>query len=227
MRLACGDFLGSDHRADVALRIIQIARTNRACRANHHTCRLQIELDAVCTEVALRRCVGGRVYVKCVVWTGLHAGFASDTAAVVEIDDSVISIMQGLSRTNFDTRCGIAVIASHHAEMTTGCRELTLFDVFDPGAEDPYRYVVLFLTSDGTRMTSDAAVVVYYKTVAQKWPPIRSSKLGDAAWPLLSRPALIRGHDVLPSLHSCQPGTNQTELTRIPLASHVSCAGPA
>jgi len=167
MRLARGDFLGRNHRAHVALRIVEIACTNRACRANHYTGRLEIELDAMCTEVALRRCVGVGVYVKCVIWTGLHAGFASDTAAVVEIDDSIISIVQGLSRTNIDTWCGIAMIASHHAEMPTGCRKLTFFDVFDPGAEDPDGYVVLFLTSHGTRMASDAAVVIYYKTVAQ------------------------------------------------------------
>ena len=167
MRLAHGDFLGSDHRADVALRIVKIAGANRACRADHYTRRLQLELDAVCAEIALRRCAGGGVYVKCVVWTGLHAGLAPDTAAVVEIDDSIISIVQGLSRTNIDTWCGIAMIASHHAEMPTGCRKLTFFDVFDPGAEDPDGYVVLFLTSHGTRMASDAAVVIYYKTVAQ------------------------------------------------------------
>src|SRR3981189_1883054 len=43
IRLSGGDFLGCDYRANVALRVVQIARDNRARRTDHHARRLEVE----------------------------------------------------------------------------------------------------------------------------------------------------------------------------------------
>src|SRR5258708_9566702 len=166
MRLTRGDLLRRDNRADMALRVVKIARDNSARRANHHARGLEVQLHAMRAKVALGGRVGLRIDIERVIRTGLHARLAPDTAAVVEIDDSIIAIVQGLGRANLDTRCVVAMITAHHAEVAARGGELALLDIFDPSAKNADRHAVLFLARDRTGMTSDTAIVVDYETVA-------------------------------------------------------------
>jgi hypothetical protein len=97
----------------------------------------------------------------------LHTRFASDAAAVVEIDDAVVTAKECARRAYVNAGRIVAMVAAHHAEMAAGVRKLTLFDVLDPGTENAKRDVVLFLASDCARVTADTAVVINYEAVPQ------------------------------------------------------------
>ena len=114
----------------------------------------------MCAEVALGCSVGIRVEIESIVWTRLHARFASDAAGVVKIDDAVVAAEQCSRRTYFNAGRIVAVIAPHHAEVAAGMRKLAFFDVFDPGAKNPNRNLVLFLTRDRARVAPNTAIVI-------------------------------------------------------------------
>jgi hypothetical protein len=80
-------------------------------------------------EVALGRCVAVGIDVQRVIGTGLRTGFASNAAAVVEIDDAVIAAEERACRADFDTRRGVAVIAAHYAEwrMVSGNSPFSMY----------------------------------------------------------------------------------------------------
>ena len=82
-------FLGGQEARDGRGRIVDVARDYGLFGANHHAGGFQPHLDAVHAVVAL---LGGLVHgidVQRVVGTGLHAAFAADTQAGVEVDDPV------------------------------------------------------------------------------------------------------------------------------------------
>src|SRR5258708_22571468 len=101
--------------------------------------RFEIGLDAMRAEVALGGGAGSWIDVKRVVGTGLHAGFASDAAAVVEINDAVVALEQRAGWANLDARRLLAMVAAHHAEMSAGGGKGALLDVLDPTSVDTDR----------------------------------------------------------------------------------------
>ena len=103
--------------------------------------------------------------VKRVVRAGLHAGFASDAAAVIEINDAIVALEERAGRTNLDAWRLLAMVAAHHAEMAAGVGKGAFLDVLDPGAEDANRDFMLILAGDRARMASDASVLVDHEAV--------------------------------------------------------------
>src|SRR5258708_39442712 len=101
--------------------------------------RFEIGLDAMRAEVALGGGAGSWIDVKRVVGTGLHAGFASDAAAVVEINDAVVALEQRAGWANLDARRLLAMVAAQHAEKAAGVREGALLGVTYTRAEDAPR----------------------------------------------------------------------------------------
>jgi hypothetical protein len=71
-------------------------------------------------EIALRSRVAVGIDIERVIGTRLQAALASDTAAVVEIDNAVIAPEERTSRADLDAGRGVTVIAAHHAEMPAG-----------------------------------------------------------------------------------------------------------
>src|SRR5262249_1749323 len=115
--LARCDLLRRDHAAYAALRIVEVARHDRLRRTYDHAGRFEAKLDTMRAEIAFGRGAGRRIDIQRVVRTRLHARFASDTSAVVEIDDPVVAAEERAGRTNLDARRAFAMIAAHHTEM--------------------------------------------------------------------------------------------------------------
>jgi len=61
--------------------------------------------------IALGRSALVRIDVKSVVWTGLHAGLATDAAIIIEVDDSIFSVEECRSWTNRSAWRILTVIA--------------------------------------------------------------------------------------------------------------------
>jgi hypothetical protein len=68
-------------------------------------------------EITFRCRVVVGINVESVVWTSLHASFASDATTVVEIYNSVRSAVQGAGGTNLGAWRVITVVAPHDAEV--------------------------------------------------------------------------------------------------------------
>ena len=193
MGLADCDLLRRNDAADMALRIVEVAGHDRLRGTNDDAGRFEIGLDAMRAEVAFGGRAGFGVNVKRVVGAGLHAGLASDTAAVVEINDAVVALEQRAGRANLDARRLLAMVASHHAEMAAGVGEGTLLDVLDPGAKDADRDLVLILAGNRAGVTSDASVLVDHEAVTHpRISPHSSSTQGRAQIETASRPRDFR-----------------------------------
>src|SRR5260370_34795363 len=92
--LARCDLSSGDDPADAALRIVEVAGHDCLRGTYDDARRFEIGLDAMRAEVALGGGAGSWIDVKRVVGTGLHAGFASEAAAAVEIHHSVVGLEQ-------------------------------------------------------------------------------------------------------------------------------------
>src|SRR5262249_62096344 len=84
----------------------------------------------------------------------------------------VSASVQRMGGTDLDTRCIVAVVAPHNAEMPTDIGKLAFLYVFYPGPEHADRNVMLFLARHRTGMASDTAVLVDYESVAQSALPV-------------------------------------------------------
>ena len=122
--------------------------------------RFEAHIDAVRAVIAFRGSVRLRIDIERVVRAGLHAGFTTDAAAVVKVDDAILSPVQCRDRTNLDAGCIVTVIAAHHRKEPSRIRELTLFDVLDPSSIDAHWDVVFRLTCNRAGMTADTAAIV-------------------------------------------------------------------
>ena len=114
--------------------------------------------------VAFRSCTCLRIDVQRIIWTSLHARFASDTTAIIKIDNPIVAVKQCRNRADFNTRRGIAVVAPHHRKQAPRMRELALFNVFDPRAVYANGHIVFRFARNRTRVASNAATVVNDKS---------------------------------------------------------------
>jgi hypothetical protein len=120
------------------------------------------------TEVALGRGVVVGIDIECIVGAGLHAAFATDTAAIVEIYDSIRTAEERVGGTNLDAGSVVAVVTSHHAEVAPGLGELAGLHVFDPGSEDSDGDLVFLLARHCAGVAADASILVNNEPVAHK-----------------------------------------------------------
>jgi hypothetical protein len=91
----------------------------------------------------------------------LHAGFAADATAIVEVNDSIVAREECSNGTNRNTGRVGAVIASHHREESPRVRKFSLLNVLHPGAINADGNVVFRFTRDSTGMTADALAIIY------------------------------------------------------------------
>jgi len=147
---------------------MHIARDDRMFRADGNTRRLQPDLDAMGTIVALGSRLTVGINVERVIGARLHARLTANTAARVEIDDAIAALKESPSRTNSDTGGISAVIAAVNKKIAPRIGKLALLDVLYPRAVNPDRNIVFGLTSHGTGMTADAFALVNNKGVFHK-----------------------------------------------------------
>ena len=95
-----------------------------------------------------------------VVRTRSHAGFASDTDRLVEIDYAIGTSEHSRSRTGRDARRVRTLVASCDLMRTPGLREHTNIDMLDIRTGDREWDIVLGLTGSRARVTADTARVV-------------------------------------------------------------------
>jgi hypothetical protein len=119
-------------------------------------------------EVALGGSVAVGIDVERIVGASLHAAFATDTAAIVEIYDSIRTAEEGVGGTNLNAGSIVAVVTSHHAEVASGLGELAGLHVFHPRSKNSDGDLVFLLARHRTGVTADTSVLVDNKPVAHK-----------------------------------------------------------
>src|SRR5712691_8076540 len=170
--------LAGDDLGNLSVRIVHIAGDDRAFGADDDAGGLQADLDAMSAIVALSGGVAVGVDVERIVGAGLHAGFAADAASIIEIDDAISAFVEGLCRANSHAGSIIAVVAAIDKEKAARVRELALFNIFDPGAVDADRDIVLGFASDSAGMAADAFPLVDDECIFHYFllPSFRSSE---------------------------------------------------
>jgi hypothetical protein len=118
------------------------------------------------TIVALRGRVVVRIDVKSIIWAGLHAGFATNAAVIVEIDNSVFPRIKRLHWADLNTGCVGTMIAAHYGEDSPCIGKLSLFNLFNIGSVDTDGNIVLTFTGRGACVTTDAFSIVNNKSVS-------------------------------------------------------------
>ena len=86
----------------------------------------------------------------------MHTAFATNTSAVIHVNNPVRSLAECLYRTNGHARCLAALITTKNGEVSPHLRERSRLRIFYPGAEAADGNLVFGLASDGTGMTADA-----------------------------------------------------------------------
>jgi hypothetical protein len=90
----------------------------------------------------------------------LRARLAADTSPVVEIDDAVFARVKRGHGTNLDAGRIGAVITAHDRKKSSRIGEFAFFDVFDPGAIDADRNLMLRFTRHGAGVAADTLAVI-------------------------------------------------------------------
>jgi hypothetical protein len=119
-------------------------------------------------EVTLRGCIRVWVDVQRVVRTGLHAALTSDAAGAVEIDDAIGTPVQRTRGADLNARSGVAMIATHNAEVPACVRELPFLDVFHPGAKHANGNVIFLFACHRTGMAADTSILVEHEAIAHE-----------------------------------------------------------
>ena len=117
------------------------------------------------TECAFCGGIGFGVEIDRVVGAGLHAGFAADANARVELDDAVCALIHGSDGTDAHAGRVGAMVAARHLEAASHVGVETRFDVLDPRAIHTQRHLVLGLARSRTGVTADTFGLVNEKAV--------------------------------------------------------------
>jgi len=105
-----------------------------------------------------------RFHKKCVIRTGLRAGFATDATPIVEIYDAVRARVKRGYGANFNTRRIGAMITAHHTEKSARVGKFAFFDVFYPRSINPDGNLMFRFTRDRAGVASDTLAVINDKT---------------------------------------------------------------
>jgi hypothetical protein len=100
----------------------------------------------------------------------LHAGFATNAALVVEVDDAIMPAKKRHGRTDLDARRIVTMITAKHGKVTPGLRINAFLDVLDPRPIHSHGNIVFFLACDRAGMTANATVLIDEKSVAHLDP---------------------------------------------------------
>ena len=158
--------------ANFRIGVIQISRENAVCWANDNTCRLHSGLDSMRAIMTFCCCFGRWINMNGIIWTRLHASFASNADLGVKLHDTIVPLIHGRYRTNANTRWIRAMIASGHLKIPTHIWIYSRVRVFHPGSTDAKRNLILTLTSRRASMATNAAARVYKEAIVHNEDPI-------------------------------------------------------
>lgn len=152
-------------------RSIDIAKVQCARRAHLHTHGLQPLLYAVVAGITLVRGADVAVEADRAVGTEFTAILATDTHIGVDLDQTVIPLMDRIGRAVTDARRAITVLAHHRPPLHRQLRETAvrlveygrLLQVENPQAVLPDRHPILHLAGDAAGIAADAAKDVDHK----------------------------------------------------------------
>ena len=96
--------------------------------------------------MALRSCTRLWIDINGVVWTGLHARFASNAHVRIELDDTIVSLVHGRYRANPDAGWIRAVITASDLKITSDIGVLTRFYTLNPCALNAQRNFIFTFT---------------------------------------------------------------------------------
>jgi len=97
-----------------------------------------------------------------VVGAGSHAGLATDADGLVEVDDTIISLIHRAGRTGSNTRWIGTLIAPRHLKVATHLWKGSNFNRLDVGSRHPQRYIVFRFTGRRAGVASDALRLIEY-----------------------------------------------------------------
>jgi hypothetical protein len=95
----------------------------------------------------------------------LHAGFTSDAAVIIKINNTISARMKCGGWANFYTRRIGAMVTSMDGKLPSVVWELTLFYIFHMSTIHTDGNIVLTFASNGAGMATDAHSIIYYKSV--------------------------------------------------------------
>jgi len=98
--------------------------------------------------------------VKCIVWTGLSAGFAGNTASVVKIYDAVFACVKCRYGANFDARSISTMITAHYRKQSSRIGKFAFFDVFNPRPINSDGNLMLRFACHRASVATDALAVI-------------------------------------------------------------------
>jgi len=119
-RLADHRALFGKQRRNFTVRIVKIARHNSLLRADDRTRRLHANFNPVRAVAALGCCATFGINVNRIVRARLSAGLAAYASAGVEIDNTVIALVQRLNRAYVHTGRIFTVVAPQDGKIPPG-----------------------------------------------------------------------------------------------------------
>ena len=114
-------------------------------------------------EIALLRNMIIRIDIKRIVRACLHARLTGDTPLRIEIDDTVIEVVEGTGRADIHAGRGLTVIAPQYRKEPFGYRVFTCFHIFHPSSVHTDWNLVLRFACHRASMAADAFAVIYEK----------------------------------------------------------------
>ena len=200
-----------DQLSHLRRRVVEVADQDGLGRAHGDARGFEADIESVGAHVALLGRVILGVDEDGVVRTSRHTGLATDADGLVEVDDAVLALEHGLSRTRRDARCIGALIAAGDLEGPPNLREDSDVDRLDVGTGHAQRNLVLALTGCRARVAADASALVkdLYQTtrlldLIHRASIGRTSGLDTSSW-LVSCTFLTVSGGVIPS---CGPVAN-------------------
>src|SRR5512138_404379 len=98
-------------------------------------------------------CLG--VNVDGIIGASFETRLAADALVFVEFDNSIGALVHGCGGADANARRVFALIAAGHLKVAPSIRELPLFNIFYPGAENAERHLIFFLARDTAGVTPD------------------------------------------------------------------------
>jgi hypothetical protein len=156
---------------------VEVAGNDGFGRANNRASWGQTYFGSMGTEVAFLRGARVAVDIQRIIRTALHASFAADANAVVDIDNSVGAFFQRVDRANGHAGSVRALVAAEYRKIATNFRKTPCLGVLHPSPEITDRNVVFGFAGYGAGVAADAAGLVDDKAELQDFAPKPREKI--------------------------------------------------
>ena len=150
---------------DLIIGIIQIPENSRPGGTDLNTGWFQTCIDPVMAEVTLLNDRDQGVNVSGIVRARGETIFTTDTAMLIDNDDSVVPFPGCLDRAIDDTGRVVTLIAESRKKVACNVWISALLNNLHPGAKHPKGNTVFCLTGHGTTVATDAASEIDHHSI--------------------------------------------------------------